>query len=93
MKTVIAVIGGSALVAMGAMTFAITQEQTQSTQMVSSGTMNMGPTSVQETPATPETAVAAPAVKAGSWRISAPRGEDGRDGRRCLRRRVGSRHH
>ncbi len=67
MKTLIAVIGGSALVAMGAMTFAITQEQTQSTQMVSSGTMNMGPTSVQETPGTtPETAVAAPAVKAGS---------------------------
>ena len=67
MKTLVAVIGGSALVAMGAVTIAIAQEQTQTTQMVSSGTMSMGTTSTQETPpTTPETSVAAPAVKAGS---------------------------
>lgn len=67
MKTVIAVIGGSALVAMGAMTIAIAQEHTQPTQVVSSGTMSMGSTSTQVTPATtPETAIAKPAVKAGS---------------------------
>ena len=67
MKTLVAVIGGSALVAMGAVTIAIAQEQTQMTQTISSGTMSVGTTSTQETPATaPETSVAAPAVKAGS---------------------------
>ncbi len=67
MKTLIAVIGGSALVVMGAMTIAVAQEHAQPTQMVSSGTMNMGSTStIQTPPSTPETAVARPAVKAGS---------------------------
>ena len=59
MKTLVAVIGGSALVAMGAVTIAIAQQQGQPTQMVSSGTMSMGATSTQVTPpTTPETAVA-----------------------------------
>jgi hypothetical protein len=67
MKTLMAVIGGSALVVMGAMTIAFAQEQAQPTQMVSSGTMNMGSTStIQTPPSTPDTAVARPAVKAGS---------------------------
>ncbi|RDH79193.1 hypothetical protein DVS77_07035 [Mycolicibacterium moriokaense] len=67
MKTLIAVIGGSALVAIGAATVAIVQDHGQAAQVVSSGTMSMGGTSTQETPpATPETTVAAPAVKAGS---------------------------
>ena len=67
MKTLIAVIGGSALVAMGAMTVAIAQEHMQPAQVASSGTMSMGATSTQETPATtPATGVAVPAIKAGS---------------------------
>ncbi|MFY9921345.1 MAG: hypothetical protein WAL26_23565 [Mycobacterium sp.] len=67
MKTLMTVIGGSALVAMGAVTIAVAQQQTQPTQMVSSGTMSMGATATQATPATtPEIAVASPAVKAGS---------------------------
>jgi hypothetical protein len=67
LKTLIVAIGGSALVVMGAVTMAIAQEHTQPAQVASSGTMSMGATSTQETPATtPATAVAAPAVKAGS---------------------------
>jgi hypothetical protein len=67
MKSLLVVIGGSALVAMGAVTIAIAQEHTQQAQVASSGTMSMGSTSTQETPATtPATAVASPAVKAGS---------------------------
>jgi hypothetical protein len=66
MKTLIAVIGGSALVALGAASIAIAQGQDHSTQMISSGTMNMGATSTIETPpSVPDTSVAAPAVKAG----------------------------
>jgi len=67
MRTLVAVIGGSALVAIGAVTVAIAQQQRQPAQTVSSGTMSMGETSTQVTPPTaPETAVASPAVKAGS---------------------------
>ncbi len=67
MKALIALIGGSALVALGAVTIAITQEHMQPTQVVSSGTMSLGATSTQVTPpTTPDTAVATPAVKAGS---------------------------
>jgi hypothetical protein len=66
-KTLITVIGGSALVAMGAITASIVQEHTQPANVAGSGTMSIGATSTQETPATtPATAVAAPAVKAGS---------------------------
>jgi hypothetical protein len=66
-KTLIAVIGGSALVAIGALTAAIVQEHAQTAQVASSGTMSIGSTSKQETPATtPATAVAVPAIKAGS---------------------------
>lgn len=67
MKALLAVIGGSALVAIGALTVAITQEQAQPMHMVSSGTMSVGATSTQATPpTTPDTAMAQPAVKAGS---------------------------
>ena len=67
MKTLITVIGGSALVAMGALGTAIVQEHTQPAVVAGSGTMSIGATSTLETPATtPATAVAAPAVKAGS---------------------------
>ncbi len=52
---------------MGAVTIAIAQEHMQPAQVASSGTMSMGATSTQETPATtPATGVAVPAVKAGS---------------------------
>jgi hypothetical protein len=68
MKSLIAVIGGSALVAMGAVTIAITQQQAQPTRMMSSSsTMNIGATSTMGTPpSVPATSVAAPTVKAGS---------------------------
>ena len=67
MKTLMTVIGGGALVAMGAVTIVTAQQHAQPTQMGSSGTLSMGATSTQVTPATtPETAVASPAVKAGS---------------------------
>jgi hypothetical protein len=66
-KALIAVIGGSALVAFGALAAAIVQEHTQTAQVASSDTMSIGSTSTQETPATtPATAVAVPAIKAGS---------------------------
>ena len=66
MKTLVAVIGGSALVTMGAVGIAIAQGQIHTIQTVSSGTMSMGATSTMVTPpSTPGTAVAQPAVKAG----------------------------
>ena len=66
-KTFVAVIGGSAVVAMGAVALAVGPEQVEPTQVVSSGTMTMGATSTLVTPPTvPDTAVAKPAVKAGS---------------------------
>ena len=67
MKKLLAVIGGSAVVALGAAAFAAGHGQVGPTQVVSSGTMSMGATSTQETPPTaPDTTVAEPAVKAGS---------------------------
>jgi hypothetical protein len=58
-----AVVGGSAVVAAGALTLAIGQEQAPA--VVTSSGMTVGATSTQETPAsTPTTSVAVPAVKA-----------------------------
>ena len=63
-KMLAAVIGGSAVVAMGALTMAITEQRASPATLTSSG-MTVGATSTQETPpATPETTVAVPAVKA-----------------------------
>ena len=63
-KTLMAVFGGSALVALGAVGSLIVQDQPQ---IISSGTMSMGQTTTQVTPpSTPETAAAQPAVKAGA---------------------------
>jgi hypothetical protein len=59
-----AVIGCSAVVAMGAVTMAIAQEQAAPTHVTSSK-MTVGATTKQETPpATPETSFAAPTLKA-----------------------------
>jgi hypothetical protein len=58
-----AVIGGSAVLAMGAVTMAITQEATPA-QVTSSG-MTVGATTKQETPPpAPATSMAVPTVKA-----------------------------
>jgi hypothetical protein len=63
-KMLAAVIGGSAVVAMGAVTMAIAQEQGTPAVMTSSG-MTVGATTKQETPpSVPETSIAVPAVKA-----------------------------
>jgi hypothetical protein len=63
-KMLAAVIGGSAVVAMGALTMAINQEEATPATVTSSG-MTVGATSTQETPpAAPETTIAVPAVKA-----------------------------
>ena len=63
-KMLAAVIGGSAVVAAGALTIAISQEQAAPASITSSG-MTVGATSTQETPpAVPETTIAVPAVKA-----------------------------
>jgi hypothetical protein len=63
-KMLAAVIGGSAVVAMGALTMAISQEQAQPGTLTSSG-MTVGATSTQSTPPTmPETSIAAPTLKA-----------------------------
>jgi hypothetical protein len=63
-KMLAVVIGGSAVVAAGALTMAIGQEQVSPATLTSSG-MTMGATSTQETPPTaPETTIAVPAVKA-----------------------------
>jgi hypothetical protein len=63
-KMLAAVIGGSAVVAAGALTMAISQEQAAPASITSSG-MTVGATSTQETPpAVPETTIAVPAVKA-----------------------------
>jgi hypothetical protein len=63
-KLTAAVIGGSAMVAMGALTMAINQEQA-APPTITSSSMSVGATSTQETPpATPETTIAVPAVKA-----------------------------
>jgi len=63
-KMFAAVIGGSAVVAMGALTMAIAQEQGTPATVTGSG-MTVGVTSTQETPPTaPATTFAEPAVKA-----------------------------
>lgn len=63
-KLMAAVIGGSAVVAMGALTMAISQEEATQATITSSG-MTVGATTTQETPpAVPETTMAVPAVKA-----------------------------
>ena len=63
-KMLAAVIGGSAVVAMGAVTMAITQEQATPAVVTSSG-MTMGDTTKQETPPpAPETSIAVPTLKA-----------------------------
>jgi hypothetical protein len=63
-KMLAAVIGGSAVVAMGALTMALTQEQATPASFASSG-MTTGATTTQKTPPTvPETTFAVPAVKA-----------------------------
>jgi hypothetical protein len=63
-KMLAAVIGGSAVVAMGALTIAISQEQVTPATVASSG-MSIGATTTQETPpAVPETTIAVPTVKA-----------------------------
>lgn len=63
-KMLAAVIGGSAVVAAGALTMAINQEQATPATITSSG-MTMGATTTQATPPTaPETTIAVPMVKA-----------------------------
>jgi hypothetical protein len=63
-KLLAAVIGGSAVVAMGAVTMAITQEQAAPATVATSG-MTVGATTKQETPpSVPETSIAVPTVKA-----------------------------
>ena len=63
-KLLAAVIGGSAVLAMGAVTMAITQEEATPAQVTSSG-MTVGATTKQETPPpAPETSMAVPTVKA-----------------------------
>jgi hypothetical protein len=63
-KMLAAVIGGSAVVAMGAVTMAIAQEHAAPGTVASSG-MTMGATTKQETPpSVPETSIAVPTVKA-----------------------------
>jgi hypothetical protein len=63
-KMLAAVIGGSAVVAAGALTMAIGQEQAMPATITSSG-MTVGATSTQVTPPTaPETTIAVPLVKA-----------------------------
>ena len=63
-KMLAAVIGGSAVVAMGALTLAMNHDEVTPATVASSG-MNIGATSTQETPpAAPETTIAVPAVKA-----------------------------
>jgi hypothetical protein len=64
-KMLAAVIGGSAVVAMGALAMAINQEQASSPATLTSSGMTVGVTSTQETPPTaPATSLAVPVVKA-----------------------------
>ena len=63
-KMLAAVIGGSAIVAMGALTMAISQQEATPASISSSG-MPVGATTTQTTPgAGPETTMAVPVVKA-----------------------------
>jgi hypothetical protein len=62
-KLLAAVICGSAVVAMGALTMAIGQEHAPAT--ITGSSMTLGATSTQKTPPTaPETSLAVPVVKA-----------------------------
>jgi hypothetical protein len=62
-KLTAAVIGGSAVIAMGALGVALGQQPDDSTQYTASQ-MNLGPTSTQTTPsAAPAVAMAVPAIK------------------------------
>jgi len=62
-KMLAAVIGGSAIVAAGALSMAISQQAAPAT--ITSSGMTVGATSTQETPpAAPETTIAVPLVKA-----------------------------
>jgi hypothetical protein len=69
-KLFAAVMGGSAVVAMGALSVALHQEQASGASddaatFIQAGTMTMGQTATTTTPpAAPETSVAAPPVKA-----------------------------
>jgi hypothetical protein len=59
-----AVIGGSAIVAMGALTMAVGQEQVGPDTLAKSTTMSVGATSTESTPPTVEaTSMAVPAMK------------------------------
>ena len=63
-KMLAAMIGGSAVVAMGALTMGINQHQAEPATLTSSG-MGVGATSTQETPpSVPETTFAEPVVSA-----------------------------
>lgn len=63
-KMLAAVIGGSAVVAVGALTTAIAREQATPTVVTSSG-MTMGATTKQSAPpSAPDTSIAVPTVKA-----------------------------
>jgi hypothetical protein len=62
-KMLAAVIGGSAVVAAGALTMAISEQATPAS--ITSSGMTVGATSTEETPpASPETTLAVPPVKA-----------------------------
>ena len=63
-KLVAAVIGGSAVLAMGALTMAIHQEQAGPDTVARSTTMTVGVTSTETTPSTVEaTSMAVPSIK------------------------------
>jgi hypothetical protein len=63
-KVLSAVIGGSAIVAMGALTVAVGQEQAGPDVLAKSTTMSVGATSTMTTPPTVEaTSMAVPAMK------------------------------
>jgi hypothetical protein len=63
-KVLSAVIGGSAIVAMGALTMAVGQEQVGPDTLAKSTTMSVGATSTESTPPTVEaTSMAVPAMK------------------------------
>ena len=63
-KLMAAVIGGSAVVAMGTVTMAVSQEHATPATITGSG-MTTGATTTQETaPAAPETSLAVPVVRA-----------------------------
>jgi hypothetical protein len=63
-KVLSAVVGGSAIVAMGALTTAISQEQAGPDTLAKSTTMSVGATSTESTPPTVEaTSMAVPTIK------------------------------